>query len=120
MSTGDPLMLIPSTAYRPPERDLTQVCWPFVSRTLRPMELSVSWSTAMTSLLSRIWLVVSPETIARGSLPAINGEDHIDHRLKCVFASSVLSPGLPTSSMSASAQCPGPTEVAWFGVEELM
>ena len=65
---------------------------------------SGSWSTATTSALVRMALVVA--LIERMSLPAMSGAARIAHMPKCDRSSSADIP-LPTSNMSGSFQWPG-------------
>ncbi len=80
-----------ATTQRPPADDTTVPCLP-----------SGSWSTAMTSLLSRM-SKVDGEALRR-SVPMSSGAAMTDQREKCERYSVSDMPPLPTSSMSGSFQ----------------
>src|SRR5450759_2007405 len=88
-----------------PESDLDQTSRfvPGVATTVA-CDPSGSWSTAMTSALVRMALVVA--FIERRSLPVNRGAASIAHKPKCARSSSADMP-FPTSSISGSFQCPG-------------
>src|SRR3954453_19638551 len=72
----------------------------------RPCWPRESWSTAMTSVLVSVALLVA--LMLPRSFPAMSGAENIAHMLKCVRPSVSDRPLLPTSNMSGSFQCPAP------------
>src|SRR6266545_3775921 len=107
-----------ATATSPPASGLANTHRPSWLDSTRPWMPSRSWSTAMTSRLSRMSYVAG--VTLRRSAPISNGAAMMAQRLKCDRYSVSVIPPLPTSSMSGSFQWPRPANSASAALRFMM